>query len=38
MIDYLKKKAELESEIKALKKLINQYSFSRLLLFGIDIL
>jgi DNA mismatch repair ATPase MutS len=38
MIDYLKKKAELESEIKALKKLINQYSFSRLLFFGIDIL
>lgn len=38
MIDYLQKKIELESEIKALKKLINQYSFARLILFGIDIL
>ncbi|OAQ39896.1 DNA mismatch repair protein MutS [Pedobacter psychrophilus] len=38
MIDYLQQKTKLESEIKALKKLINQYSFARLILFGIDIL
>lgn len=38
MVDYLQQKTKLESEIKALKKLVNQYSFGRLILFGIDIL
>ncbi len=38
MVDYFKLNTGLEIEIKALKKLINQFSFSRLILFGIDIL
>ncbi|MBK0384228.1 DNA mismatch repair protein MutS [Pedobacter sp. SD-b] len=36
--DYIVQRENLEKEIRAFKKLINQYSFARLFLFGLDIL